>query len=95
MVLYDIDYAILKKEAEDEADISSLLRIGVEAEIDAIKLYEKMASMIGLDNPAYEVFQHIIEEEMEHVGEFQEMAERYSEKYKEKVEDGREHASEM
>ena len=38
--MYDINYAILNK----KVDISSLLRIGVEAEIDAIKLYEKMAS---------------------------------------------------
>ena len=89
--MHDINYAIHNK----KVDISSLLRIGVEAEIEAIKLYEKMASLIGPDNPAYEVFEHIIEEEMEHVGEFEEMAERYNEKYREKVTEGREQSASL
>ena len=37
-------------------------------------------------------FTHVIEEEMEHVGEFEEMAERYDKKYREKVSEGREHS---
>ena len=83
--MYNKDCSILNK----EIDISSLLRIGVEAEMNTLTFYKKIASLIGPDNPAYELFQHIIEEEMVHVGEFEEMAERYNEKYREKINEGR------
>ena len=89
--MYDLNYAILN----NKVNISSFLRITVEAEIDAIKLYEKIASIIGPDNPAYEIFTHIIEEEMEHVGEFEEMAERYNKTYRDKVTEGREQSASL
>jgi len=85
MASYDINFAIQK----NKVNVSSMLRIGVEAEIDAIKLYEKIMSMLEEDSPAYKLFQHITEEEMQHVGEFEELAERYDSNYKKNVEMGK------
>jgi len=91
MADYDINFAIQK----NKVNVSSMLRIGVEAEIDAIKLYEKILSLLEEDSPAYKLFQHIIEEEMQHIGEFEELAERYDPNYKKNVEMGRKDVDEV
>jgi len=91
MADYDLSFAIQK----NKVNVSSMLRIGVEAEIDAIKLYEKILSLLEEDSPAYKLFEHITEEEMQHIGEFEELAERYDAVYKKNVEMGRKDVDEV
>ena len=64
----------LKKEGllvEPDADnqsIEALVRQSIIAEIDAINLYKEIASKA--DGKIKEIYEHIIEEEIHHIGEF-------------------------
>ena len=61
-----IDLEKIKKEDVDR----EILRAGIIAELDAINLYEQMASMTQNEN-IKEIFLDIAREEKTHVGEFQ------------------------
>ena len=71
-----------------------LLRVGLIAELDAINLYEQLAS--ETDNPLIKkVFLEIAKEEKEHVGEFLELLKRYDEEQVEMLKKGAEEVKEM
>jgi len=54
-----------------DADLEKqLLRLGLIAELDAINLYEQLASL-SKDEKIKKTFQNIAKEEKEHVGEFE------------------------
>lgn len=54
----------------DEDLEKQLLRLGLIAELDAINLYEQLASL-SKDEKIKKTFQNIAREEKEHVGEFE------------------------
>lgn len=56
--------SLSKEEVENE-----ILRIGIIAELDAINLYEQLASLVK-DEKVKEIFLDIAKEEKTHVGEF-------------------------
>ncbi len=59
----------LKEIKKDEVD-KEILRIGIIAELDAINLYEQLASLTSDEN-LKKIFLDIAKEEKTHVGEFQ------------------------
>ena len=61
----------LEKLNKEDLD-KEILRIGIIAELDAINLYEQLASMTKNEN-IKKVFMDIAREEKTHVGEFQEL----------------------
>lgn len=85
-----IDLNKVKKEDLDR----EILRAGVIAELDAINLYEQMAS-IAQDQVIREILLDIAKEEKTHVGEFQTMLLKLDEEQVNEMERGRKEVEEM
>lgn len=80
----------LNKEELDK----EILRIGIIAELDAINLYEQLATMT--ENPLLKkILLDIAFEEKVHVGEFQELLLRIDKEQELSLEKGKEEVSEM
>ncbi len=71
-----------------------LIRIGIIAELDAINLYEQLASL-AQDKLIKKVFLDIAREEKEHFGEFLTLLEKYDSEAVDSIEEGREEVEEM
>ena len=85
-----IDMDKMKKEDIDK----EILRKGIIAELDAIDLYEQMASMT--ENPEIKrVLLDIAREEKAHVGEFQTLLMKIDPEQVEEMEKGRKEVEEM
>jgi rubrerythrin len=82
----------------DKVDKESLnkeiLRLGLIAELDAINLYEQLASMTDKSD-IKKVLLDIAKEEKEHVGEFQELLLRYDKEQEEELEEGKKEVNEI
>lgn len=79
---------------KDEDLNREILRAGIMAELDAINLYEQMASMTG-DQTIKKVLLEVAREEKTHVGEFQALLLREDEQQKRELEKGEEEAAEL
>ena len=84
---------VLEKIAEEDLD-KEILRAGIMAELDAINLYEQMASMTQ-NEKIKTVLRDIAKEEKTHVGEFQALLLKEDEEQKKELEKGREEVSEL
>ncbi len=78
-----------EKEIERE-----VLRAALIAELDAINLYEQMATLVK-DQDIKKVLLDVAKEEKEHVGEFQTMLLRYDQEQVEEMEEGKREIEEM
>jgi len=79
----------------DEEDLDrQILRIAIMAELDAINLYEQLASLTE-DEDLKAVLLDVAREEKTHVGEFMEMLLRMDEEQVEELEAGREEIEEI
>ncbi len=79
----------------DEEDLDrQILRIAIMAELDAINLYEQLASLTEDEN-LRAVLLEVAREEKTHVGEFLEMLLRKDEEQVEELEAGREEVEEI
>jgi len=79
----------------DEEDLDrQILRIAIMAELDAINLYEQLASLTE-DEDLKAVLLDVAREEKTHVGEFLEMLLRMDEEQAEELEAGREEVEEI
>lgn len=77
----------------DEVD-KEIVRVGMIAELDAVSLYEQLASMT--DNALLKaVFMDIADEEKTHMGEFQALLLRLDEAQAKELEAGREEVKEI
>lgn len=85
-----VDVSKLSKENIDK----EILRIGMIAELDAINLYEQLASMT--DNESIKkVLQDIAKEEKTHVGEFLELLLRLDKEQVSELEEGKKEVKEL
>jgi len=73
---------------------SELVRIGLIAELDAINLYEQLASL-AKDELVRKVFQEIAREEKTHVGEFLELLRRLDQEQVKEIEKGKKEVDEL
>ena len=80
----------LKKEDQDK----EILRVGLIAELDAINLYEQLASMTKNEN-IKKVLLDIAEEEKTHVGEFLALLLKMDEEQVKELEKGKKEAEEL
>lgn len=80
----------VKKEDLDR----EILRVGIIAELDAINLYEQLASMTK-DKNIRKVFLDIAREEKTHVGEFQEMLLRLDKEQVQELKEGKKEIEEL
>ncbi len=80
----------VKKEDLDR----EILRVGIIAELDAINLYEQLASMTK-DKNIRKVFLDIAREEKTHVGEFQEMLLRLDKEQVQELKEGKKEVEEL
>lgn len=71
-----------------------ILRTGIIAELDAISLYEQMASMTD-DNNLKKVFADIAKEEKTHVGEFQALLLKLDQEQTKEMENGKNEVDEL
>ncbi|MGB9762209.1 MAG: ferritin family protein [Caldimicrobium sp.] len=79
----------------DEEDLDrQILRIAIMAELDAINLYEQLASLTEDEN-LRAILLEVAREEKTHVGEFLEMLLRKDEEQVEELEAGREEVEEI
>jgi len=84
---------ILSKIKSEDLD-KQILRASILAELDAINLYEQMASMT--DNKDLKmVLLDVAKEEKEHVGEFQYLLLKYDKQQVEELEDGKKEVQEL
>jgi len=83
----------LAKVSKEDLD-KEILRLGMIAELDAINLYEQMASMTD-DKLIKDVLTDIAGEEKTHVGEFQALLLMKDEEQVKELEDGKEEVEEM
>jgi rubrerythrin len=84
---------ILEKVSKKNLD-KEILRAGILAELDAINLYEQMASITD-NNDLKKVLLDIAKEEKEHVGEFQYLLLKYDEEQAKELEDGKREVQEL
>ena len=84
---------ILEKVSKKNLD-KEILRAGILAELDAINLYEQMASLTE-NNDLKKVLLDIAKEEKEHVGEFQYLLLKYDEEQAKELEDGKREVQEL
>ena len=84
---------LLEKVSKDNID-KQILRAGLLAELDAINLYEQMASMTD-NQDLKKVLLDVAKEEKEHVGEFQYLLLKYDKQQVEEMEDGKKEVQEM
>jgi rubrerythrin len=83
----------LNKVKQTDLD-KEILRTAIIAELDAVSLYEQLASMT--DNPHLKaVFLDVAKEEKTHAGEFQEMLLRLDPEQKEELAHGKEEVEEL
>lgn len=84
----------ISKEKLSQEELISAVRQSIIAEQDAIILYETYIN--STDNEKFkQVFEHVVEEEKHHLGEFQELLERLSgPEEKEEMDKGREETAE-
>ncbi len=87
------DMGKLEELAKEEPDVE-LVRIGIIAELDAINLYEQLASL-AKDELVRKVFLDIAKEEKEHFGEFMELLRNLDIEIDDALEEGREEVKEM
>ena len=87
------DLEELKELAKEEPDVE-LVRIGIIAELDAINLYEQLASL-AKDELVRKVFLDIAKEEKEHFGEFMELLRNLDIEIEDALQDGKEEVEEM
>jgi len=73
---------------------SELVRIGLIAELDAINLYEQLASL-AKNELVRKVFQEIAREEKTHVGEFLELLKRLDQEQIKEIEKGKKEVDEL
>lgn len=66
-----------------------IARLSIEAELDAINLYETMATLTG-DGDMQQVLLDVAREEKTHVGEFTGMLNRFDEEQREEMQKGKE-----
>ncbi len=85
-----VDLGKIKKKDLDK----ELLRIGIIAELDAINLYEQLASQTT-NRTIKEVFLDIAREEKTHVGEFQTLLLQLDAEQKEEMEKGKKEVEEL
>jgi len=85
-----VDFTKLKEE-EIEKEI---LRIGLIAELDAINLYEQLASL-SKNKKIKEVFMDIVREEKTHVGEFLTLLKDFDKELVEEIKKGEEEVREI
>ena len=83
----------LNKSSQEDID-KQLLRTGVIAELDAINLYEQMASMTKDEN-LKKVFLDVAEEEKTHVGEFQALLLEIDKEQMKELEEGKKEVEEL
>ncbi len=88
-----VDWSSLEKMGEEQPDVE-LIRIGIIAELDAINLYEQLASL-AKNELVRKVFLDIAEEEKEHFGEFLELLKRTDKEIVKSMEEGAEEVKEM
>ena len=84
---------ILEKVSKKNLD-KEILRAGILAELDAINLYEQMASLTD-NNDLKKVLLDVAKEEKEHVGEFQYLLLEYDEEQAKELEDGKREVQEL
>ncbi|MEM0449717.1 MAG: ferritin family protein [Methanomassiliicoccales archaeon] len=70
------------------------LRLAIIAELDAISLYEQLASMVKKDD-IRKVLLDVAKEEKTHVGEFQALLLKYDLEQREELEHGKEEVEEL
>jgi len=87
------DMEKLEKLAKEEPDVE-LVRIGIIAELDAINLYEQLASL-AKDELVRKVFLDIAQEEKEHFGEFMELLRNLDIEIENALEEGKEEVEDM
>ena len=87
------DMGKLEELAKEEPDVE-LVRIGIIAELDAINLYEQLASL-AKDELVRKVFLDIAKEEKEHFGEFMELLRNLDIEIEDALEEGKEEVEEM
>ena len=92
MTLSNIPILLEKVKKEDLDKL--ILRAGILAELDAINLYEQMASMTENDD-LKKVLMDIAKEEKEHVGEFQYLLLKYDKQQAKELEEGMEEVKEL
>lgn len=85
-----IDFKKLKKEELEH----ELLRFGIIAELDAINLYEQLASMTNNPN-LKKIFLDVAKEEKTHVGEFQALLLQTDKEQVEELKEGKEEVEEL
>lgn len=83
----------LGKVSKDDLD-REILRVGIIAELDAINLYEQLASMTE-NKLIKKVLMDVAGEEKTHVGEFQALLLMKDEEQVKELEEGREEVEEM
>ena len=84
---------MLEKVSKKNLD-KEILRAGILAELDAINLYEQMASLTD-NNDLKKVLLDVAKEEKEHVGEFQYLLLEYDEEQAKELEDGKREVQEL
>ncbi len=85
-----VDVSKLSKENVDK----EILRIGIIAELDAVNLYEQLASMTSNES-IRKVLQDIAKEEKTHVGEFLELLLRLDKEQVSELEEGKKEVKEL
>ena len=85
---------ILIEKVKSEDIDKEILRIGMIAELDAVNLYEQLASMTG-NNDIKKVLLDIAKEEKTHLGEFLALLLKIDEEQKDELEKGKEEVEEI
>ncbi len=83
----------LSRLSDDEIEME-ILRTGIIAELDAINLYEQLASL-SKNEKIRKVFLNIAREEKTHVGEFQTLLLSIDREQAEEIEEGRREVEEL
>jgi len=91
-MLSQIPFSMDKLEQEDIN--RQILRIGLIAELDAINLYEQLASLTN-DEKIKTIFLDIAREEKTHVGEFPTLLLMNDEEQEDELEEGKEEVEEL
>ena len=84
---------LLDKVKKEDLD-KQILRAALLAELDAINLYEQMASMTKNED-LRKVLMDVAKEEKEHVGEFQYLLLKYDKQQEKELEDGKKEVQEL
>ncbi len=83
----------LEKVPKENID-QEILRVGIIAELDAVNLYEQLASMTDDEN-IRKVLMDIAKEEKTHVGEFEALLLQRDKEQEKELEEGREEVEEL